>query len=253
MTAAISTLICRVGFAFILLIVTTSALSKNVSQQSYRPYFGLSIGYNWGKTPPSQTLTLLPPFQNRYNSTAVSQGFGDIGVTLGIERSMFQWLRGRFSLEAYINDDISPKGEVWLFALPAFNNLAYRYQVHHRSVLLSGQFLFDALTKYKLVPFITTAIGLASNRSADYQEVATVVGAVPTLPFGDRTRKSISWRLGIGLDHQLSKHTRCNITYLYADLGSAALGRTLAATTNQHLSISHLYTQQLRLQLVYQL
>ncbi len=240
-----------IACGIILIIVSTSALSLVLKRRVFHPYIGLSASYSWAKKHQAQTLTLLPPFQNHYNSILLQQGLGEVGLNLGVERTLADYGKLRLGIDFYANNNISPEGEVWLFNLPAFNNLTYSYDIHHKSFMLSGQLFFVSLFKSKLIPYVTTSLGLAKNNSNNYNEIATVTGAVPMLPFANRSLTSFSWRLGIGIEKQLFSHAYCNVSYVYADLGKAALGSTLAATTNESLNIPHLYTHQLRLQLVY--
>lgn len=248
------------GYHCLLVTVGLLALSIQASQagtmgdivlQSHATYLPLAtftIGPDFVQKGQAQTLSLLPPFQNHYTNTNGTSTVADVGGFVGVERFFSDKLGVQLGVSGYVNTQISPQGHVWLFASPEFDTLSYAYNIHHTRVMAEGKFLTSISAYQSIHPYVSWGLGAAFNQAQNYQETPLIAGAVPTPPFTNDTQTSFTWGVGAGFDYILSAHTRLGIGYQFTDLGSVSLGPTPAATTNQTLSFSHLYTNQLRFQ-----
>lgn len=196
----------------------------------------------------SQTLTLLPPFQNHYTKDNASQTVTDVGGFVGVERVLTEKLSAQLGVSGYWDSQMTIKGDVWQFALPEFDDLSYTYRIHHARVMAATK-LITTLSQYSFLhPYVSGEIGVAFNQASGYQETPLEVGAIPTPPFSNHSQTSFTWGVGAGVDYNLNQQVRLGVGYQFADLGGASLGQTTAQTTTQSLSLSHLYANQLRFQ-----
>jgi len=151
----------------------------------------------------------------------------------------------------YVDAQLSPEGDVWQFAVPLFDTLAYSYNIHHSRVVFASK-LLTTLPRYQTIhPYFSWELGTAYNNASNYQETPLIPLAVPMMPFTNDRQSSFAWGLGVGVDYSLNQHVRAGIGYQFADLGSVALGITPAESTTQTLDLSHLYSNQLRFQFTF--
>lgn len=220
-----------------------------INQRLYQPLATFTIGPDFVQKGRTQTLSLLPPFQNHYTNTNSATTVVDAGAFIGIERVFTDRLWVQLGVSGYVDEQISPQGQVWLFASPEFNTLAYGYNIHHTRVMAEGKFLTSFGSYQAVHPYVSWGLGAAFNQAQNYRERALIAGAVPTAPFANNSRTSFTWDVGVGVDYTFSSHVRLGAGYQFIDLGSVSLGPTPAATTRQTLSLPHLYTNQLRFQI----
>jgi hypothetical protein len=217
----------------------------------YRPLVTLTMGPDFVQTGYAQTRALLPPFQNHYTATHSQQTVTDIGIFLGVERMITAWLTTDLGISGYIDNTLSPQGEVWQFAVPAYDTLGYQYHIYNKRVVFTNK-LFTMMPPYQaLHPYFSWEAGIAFNNAKDYGEYPLVALATPTAPFANHSQHSFTWAVGMGIDYDMTAHLRAGAGYQFADLGSASLGETTASTTTQTLSIPHLYTNQLHFQVTF--
>lgn len=65
----------------------------------------------------------------------------DAGGFIGVERVLTDKLLTQVGLSAYGDSRFSPKGDVWQFGLPKFDNFAYFYHISHARVMFSNKLL----------------------------------------------------------------------------------------------------------------
>lgn len=233
-------------------ISNTSNFSHSLfAPQQYRALATVTLGPDFVQDGRSQTLMLLPPFQNHYTSDSQTETVFDGGLFLGVERALTAQFSEQLGIAGYGDSSFTPQGDVWQFALPKYDNLSYTYQVQHSRVMLAGKVL-STLPQYQAIhPYASLELGVAFNRASVYQETALIPGVLPMPPFSNHSQTSFSYGVGLGAEYTINQHIRLGLGYQFANLGSASLGLTTAETTTQTLSLSHLYTNQLRFQLTY--
>ena len=157
----------------------------------------------------------------------------------------------QLGIAGYGDTTFKPKGDIWQFAMPQFDVLSYSYQVQHARVMLAGKVL-SIMPKYEAIhPYVSLELGAAFNRASAYQETALIPGVLPMSPFSNHSQTSFSYGVGLGAEYTVNSHVRLGLGYQFADLGGTSLGFTADETTTATLSLSHLYTNQLRFQLTY--
>lgn len=217
----------------------------------YQSLATVTIGPDFVQTGRAQTLTLLSPFQNHYTATHRSQTAIDFGAFVGVERTFLQGLSAQLGASVYIDSQLTAKGHVWQFGVPKFDNFTYGYHIKPMRAMLTSKLLTTFPNHHSLHPYLSGEIGAAFNRASNYHETPIAPLVTPMSPFGNHTETSFAWGVGLGMDCNVTQQVRVGLGYQFSNLGAASLGRTTAATTNQALSLSHIYANQLRFQLTY--
>lgn len=233
---------------FFSLSLTHPALAGSMgAPEAHKHSFAtLTLGPEWIKPGHSQELSLLPSFINSYRANSSYKLAALFGLALGIERP----INGRFyqlGLAGYINTTVRAKGDVWQFGLPEFNNFIYRYNVKSQRLLVTGKIL-QPLNQITYL-YLSGELGSGFNKAYSYHETPVSETAVAPEPFKNRVKTSFAWGVGTGIDLDINYLLRLGIGYQFADLGKAKLFPSSAQLTNQSLSIAHLYSHQLRVQI----
>ena len=222
-----------------------------VNVKAYQPIVTLTVGPDFVQGGKAQLVTLLPPFQNFYTLNSDRETVADAGIFLGVEHALTGKLTAQLGIAGYVDSKLTPQGHVWEFAEPEFDNLSYLYHIQHSRVMLAGK-LLSSFTNYQSIhPYFSWEVGAAFNQASGYQETSFTPEVLPMEPFANKTQSSFAYGVGFGVDYNLTRHIRLGAGYQFANLGSASLGVSPASATIETLSLSHLYTNQLRLQLTY--
>lgn len=206
-----------------------------------------SVGADFVNVGQTKNVTLLPPFENRYVDQTGIQSLFDGGVFLGAEwfvSPLFSWQLG---VAGYRTSSMDVTGDVWQFADPNYDNFDYTYNIVNERLVAETKLL---TTVYERVhPYISGQLGASRNMTSNFDEKPDTCSAVPGSPFEDHNTTAFTYGVGAGVDVDLTKHLRLGAGYQFADLGRASLGSASTAATNDSLSVSHMYTQELRVQL----
>lgn len=246
----------KYAFVFSLIITILSSaqsiagtMEPIITTKDWRWVGTLTIGPDFINPGQTQTLALLPPFQNTYIKGSTSQTIADAGAFAGLEQKFNNKLSVQLGISGYVDAQITPKGMIWQFTRPEFENLSYVYHIHHSRVMATTKLLTTISQYPQSLPYISGEIGAAFNHASGYQETSLETGVLPMAPFADHNQTSFAWGVGVGFDYNLSPHVRVGAGYQFSDLGSVSLGPTPASLTTQTLSLSHIYANQLRFQL----
>lgn len=241
----------------LLTVCTTSLFADGLSNASvtlvkpnpYRALATFSVGPDFTNAGQAQTLTLLPPYQNHYTAEDTGKAVADTGLFLGVERMFSNRLFAQLGVSGYVDSDFTPKGHVWQFNSPLFDNLTYLYHIHHTRVMVEGKLLTNYPSHPDILPYFSWQLGVAFNQTSGYQETPLIPDVPPTAPFAGSNQSAFAYGVGLGIDYNLNQHVRLGLGYQFADLGSASLGVTAAEAIASTLVVPHLYTNQLRFQL----
>lgn len=209
----------------------------------------LSAGVDFVHSGYSQILTVQPPLQNAYEANSIWNRVGDFGGFIGVEKSFSRPMWLQTGIAAYGNTNITPKGDVWQFALPVFDNFRYRYNISNARIMLSNKLMTNLTSNQSILPYFSLELGAAFNRSHNYHESIIEPLAIPMAPFYPQSTTSFSWGIGVGADYLLEENLRVGINYQFADLGRTSLGISPSQTTSQTLTMPHLWTNQIHFQL----
>lgn len=224
-------------------------------QGDYRPkslHFvaTLTTGADLLKNTQSQTVALIPPFENYYRSSGDRNIVADVGLFVGLEKPLSSNFSAQIGIAGYWDTSFSEQGTTSQFNQMLFNNLDYTYDIRHSRLMFSGK-LLSSMPNSSAHPYLSLEIGGALNQASNYYETSFTPGVFPMTPYTNKRQSSFSYGVGAGIDYNFTKHIRLGAGYQFANLGSVTLGPSPVALTTDSLEISHLYANQLRVQLTY--
>lgn len=135
-------------------------------------------------------------------------------------------------------------GVINQFALPAFNNFNYEFQLRSFSLMASSKIFFKKNKKW--LPYISASAGAANNRLYSYSETPLIDGAVSMAPFANKTKTSFTYSIGTGVQMITNDSFTVGLGYELSDLGQAQLGPSLSQTTNETPSLKRVYLNKLQ-------
>ena len=211
----------------------------------------LTAGPDFMQKDQSQTIAIIPPFENFYQSNGHVSTVADVGVFVGIERLLTEGISGQLGIAGYWDAGFAQEGTTWQFDRSLFDNLTYNYDIHHTRLMLASKLLGSVPSSTTLHPYATLELGAAFNRASGYNEVSFTPGVFPMAPYANNNESSFAYGVGAGIDYDFNQHMRLGVGYQFSDLGAVTLGSSPVTTTNDTLKVNHLYANQLRFQLTY--
>lgn len=170
------------------------------------------------------------------------------GAFLGMEGSLNQnWLlQSGFSY--YQPTLFHPKGIVTQGVdVLSVDSFSYQYEVQARQVLFENKLLYNVLYHARVVhPYASAGIGIGINSSHNYRVNILPPFTTFSNQFSNAERTSFSYRVGLGIDYELTTQLRVGIGYRFADFGKTKLGNALIdqVQTVNNLSQAHFYTNE---------
>ncbi|MCH9689290.1 MAG: porin family protein [Gammaproteobacteria bacterium] len=240
-------LICCCAF------ISNHAFSGTIDEQfnqSIHPYLiGLSAGPSRGSGDKTQTLYLQPDIQKSYVAEKNNQAFTTAELFLAKQFKQNKLLEQFGFVFAGAGNAIL-SGDIWELANPNFNNFEYQYKLNHAYIALKGRVLpinFSTL----ISPYLSASLGVAFNRAYQFKNTPKITEEVPLPNFKNKTKTSVSYTVGAGIEKTLTSQFKAAIGYEIADWGSTQLAPATGQTLNQGLSLKHFYAQQLQFSLFY--
>lgn len=153
--------------------------------------------------------------------------------------------------------DIAPSGEK-----SPERKYDYSYKVKTRQLLAEVKLLGTLSTNFH--PYALVGLGTSSNKASDFKQTPTTNNTnLPTASdvtsYKDKESTVFSYKLGVGVDYDVTAHWRVGLGYHFADLGTVDLGEGSSPGFNNRiptppiklsgLKQSHLYSNELIAQL----
>lgn len=237
------------------IVLSTSAFAGTGSWIfSDRQYvIGISAGPTWIYGNKTQTINLEPDVAKTYTANSNNHMFPTGELFLGVQNALAtsfigQPLMSQLGIDFVAAGRAQLTGDIWEDADPDFDNFNYTYKVNHTHVAIKGRLV--VLTN-KVQPYISGSVGVGVNRAYDFTITPKISEEVPAPPFGSHNQTSFVYTLGIGIQTALTSQLQFAIGYEFADWGKTQLSTAQGQTTNQTLSLNHLYANQLQLSLFY--
>ena len=212
---------------------------------------GIAITTNLGQ---AQTFPILNPITDEfytYSPTARSQIGGLIEVFLGTEhRVLSNWIvQGGLAYSQ--SGSYQAEGNFVQGAdVGSANQYTYQYKVTARELLAQAKLMHPYHDKF--YPYVLAGIGGSFNHASSY---TTSVPSFLTFTreYANNTSGSFAYKVGLGMDMDVTQHTRLGLAYRFSGLGQANLGAASIDNTrvSGHLSQSNLYANEVLIQLTY--
>ena len=194
----------------------------------------------------TQTLLIEGPPQNLSNQyVADNSGKSAFMTQLFVGKTLFTYKKTSMYIGAmgtYL-DNLNVTGVVNQFAMPDFDNFNFQYTTRSAAFFASARLesLFYELWR----PYLNASLGASQNKSYAYQDTPRIEGAVPMLPFSNHTETSLAYSLGFGFFLNAYAPLTLGLGYEFTDLGQSQLGVSPSQTTQQTMTLNHLYLNRL--------
>ncbi len=236
-------------------VVYADGILAEPAKSRWQPVIGIGGGVeittNLGQ---SQTFPILNPATDEYyiySPTNQSQTAGLFEIFLGAERQVFtNWLfQGGL---AYSQSGAYEAQGNFVQGVDAgsANQYTYQYNVTARELLAQAKLMRPYRDKF--YPYVLAGLGGSFNQASSYS-----TNVPPFLTFtreyANNTSGSFAFRVGLGVDMDVTQHARLGVAYRFAGLGSANLGSAKLDTipVSGALSQSYLYANEVLFQLTY--
>lgn len=210
----------------------------------------LSFGPSWESAGKTQAFYLTPDIEKAYVANQSRDFLANAEFFLGLQGALQQNIQGQLGFELAYTGNASLSGDIWDDADPNFDNYTYKYNIQHTHIALKGKLLGDWELPFE--PWVSAALGVGLNKSYDFSNTPTIFAATPMPNFISHTTTALTYTLGVGLERELIKHWKVGIGYEFADWGKSRLSRAPGQSLNSSLSLSHLYTGSMLLNITYQ-
>jgi opacity protein-like surface antigen len=209
----------------------------------------LSLGPTWGSGGDSQTFFLTEAIEKSYIANNSSHALFDGEFFLGLYKNLSSSIQGQLGAALAATSNAKLSGIIWDDAMPQFDNYSYNYKVNHTHVAIKGKLLADK--GFPVIPWVSASLGVGFNRAHQFKSIPRIFEALPNAPFTSHTTSAFTYTLGAGVQKNLSEHWQVGIGYEFADFGKSHLGPARGQTLNSGLSLNHLYTNGVLLNLTY--
>ena len=202
----------------------------------------------------SKIFPLINPLTDEfynYSPTNRTQTQGMFEIFLGAEHSVFSSLLLQAGLVYSQMGTFQSKGNFVQGAdLQSANQYSYAFNAVTRQLLAQAKLMRPYHDKF--YPYALLGLGSSFNTASNYS-----TNAPPFLTFTrnyfNNTSSTFAYRVGLGVDIDVTPHARLGIAYRLSNLGGVSLG---AASINQQnvsgtLSQSNLYSNEVLFQLTY--
>jgi len=234
-------------------LITSSTFADTTAAAAGNPDWTwvttLSVGPAWESAGNTQTFYLTPEIEKSYVANKSTKTLLDGEVFLGIQKALSQNMQGQLGVAVAATSDANLSGVIWDDADPEFDNFTYNYKIQHTHVALKGKLLAEAGLWF--TPWLSGSLGVGFNRAYSFNNEPIIWEAVKTPNFSSHTQVAFTYTIGVGIQKALDKHYQIGLGYEFADWGKSQLGRAAEQTLNQGLTLNHLYTSAVLLNLTY--
>lgn len=247
----------RIIIIFFGMMLSSGVLGETV-RTTTTPYTGLvagvSAGPAWVSGNKTQTLNLQSDIVKTYTASEPNNVISNAELFLGYQKPigahfMSHCFLGQLGLSIAEAGNANLPGDIWEDADPNFDNFNYKYKVNHVLVAVKGRLIGNY--GYFVEPYMSGSLGVGFNHAYGFTSTPKIPEEVPAPAFASNTTTAFSYTLGIGLQKAVSENLQFAIGYEFSDWGKSSLSPARGQTTNQALTLNHLYAQTLQLSLFY--
>lgn len=192
---------------------------------------------------------MAPNIVKTYTATRTSQTLINGEVFVGMQKNLSPVFLGQMGLTIAAASKARLSGNIWDDADPIFDNYNYQYQIQHTHIALQGKLLMDR--DYWFIPWINGSLGLGWNHAYHFQNTPLIPEAIAMPNFSSYTQTSFIYTVGAGIQKNLNLNWQIGIGYEFADWGQSQLKRAPNQILNSGLSLDHLYTNGVLLNITY--
>lgn len=244
-------------FGFLIFPALSSAYQPMFDLRCLHPVFAFGGGgaFAWDVKGQQTSFPIVDPNEDEYfvyHPSDTQQIAGLFDIFLGAEYQLRPDLAGQLGVDYNQTSTFQDKGMLYQGVPGAPSQYDYEYNINTRQVLLEGKLLYSNPRFRGYHPYLTAGVGTAFNRAYHYQTDIPPFSTF-TREYYNHSTRSLAYRLGVGVDIDLSKNLRLGFSYRFADLGTVRLG---SSTINDQsvdgtLMQSNLYVNEVLAQLTF--
>lgn len=209
----------------------------------------VSVGPVWANAGETQTFFLTPDIEKTYYANKQSNILPEGELFLGVQKILApQWL-GQLGLLVAGTGNANLQGIIWDDADPQFDNHSYSYRVRNTRVGIKGKLLLDR--DYIVMPWVGVGLAVGFNQAHDFTNTPLIFEALPNPNFRSNTQTAFTYTISVGVQKQIDQNWQVGVGYEFADWGKSSLGRAAGQTLNTGLTLDHLYTNGVSVNLTY--
>ncbi|CAM2812632.1 outer membrane protein [Legionella worsleiensis] len=209
----------------------------------------VSAGAAWAGAGETQTFYLTPDIEKTYVATKTTNALASGEVFWGVQKALSSSWLGQLGLAAAAYDNTQLQGVIWDDADPEFDNYSYQYKISSARIAIKSKLLLNK--GYWVMPWVSASIGAGFNHANDYTNTPLIFEAITNPNFTNQIKTTFTYTLGAGIQKTLNNHWQIGVGYEFADWGKSELGRAFDQSLNTGLTLNHLYTNGVLLNLTY--
>lgn len=229
----------RVLLFMVLQSLSTLVLANDPSLQGV---VTLSGGVAWTNAGDTQTIYITPTAPNAYVTDNQTQPLGEGELFGGIQYGLGAYFDNQIGIVVADSSLSGLSGNVWQDADPDFNNLQYSYNINQARIGLESKLIVH--TRY-IQPYISGSVGVGFNTAYGYSSTPLTTAVISPPDFSQYTTTAFTYTVGAGFQTTIAEKWQAGLGYEFADWGKSSLGPAVGQTINAGISLKHLYSNAL--------
>jgi len=238
--------------AFFLLLSTSYLPIVRAQESSFKPSFvaSLSIGASFENAGQQQTIDLTPSVTKSYTASNLLDTLPAGELFVGFQNALPWSLEAQLGLAFLGTGHAVLTGDIWDDGDPTFDNYTYQYSVSRMALGLKGKVMGN--WNFPVMPWIGATVALGFNKASSFSNTPTIPQAIASPNFTDNTTTVFTYAVSAGVEYKFSPRWQFGMGYEFSDWGAHSLG-AVAGGTSPGLSLSHLFTHSVLLNVTYAL
>jgi opacity protein-like surface antigen len=210
----------------------------------------VGLGPVWENAGATQTFYVQPNIEKTYAANRPTNTLFNGEFFIGLHRTLREHWLGELGLAVAATSRASLTGTIWDDADQEFDNYTYTYHVQDTRLAVKGKLIRET-SFHALQAYLSASFGVGFNQAGGYSSTPLIFQAIPAPNFSSNTTTTFAYTLGAGVQRAFNDHWQGGIGYEFADWGKSQLGRAPGQTLGTGLTLNHLYTNGLMIQLSY--
>lgn len=233
-------------------LISSVSFAHNSAAISHTDRFslGLDLGPSWTSNLGNSTQFPLGYSTFSYTAKHNAETAMLYGISLGKSISLNALHTLQIGLTYHYIPNLDANGYLQQGISTPYYQANYSYSVYSSQLLAEAKIVRQWRDRF--YPYISIGLGGASNTAKSFK--TSVPNYLTLTPYyANKTHRSFSYSLGLGVDYLTSAQTSVGLGYRFSDLGMAGLGDGLIRFTqlSAKLKQSNLYLNTLLIQLNY--
>lgn len=220
------------------------------THSSMNGVMSINAGPVWYQAGKTQNLAVYDDFSDEYVAGNTNAPLISGELFLGLQHTITHHFFGQWGVAFSMATSAIPHGEIWETADPEFNNFTYQYKIDHNQISLKG-LLLSAPFYDVYQPYLGGSVGVSFNKSFHFSQTPKTFEVVSSANFQSYQQTAFAYTLSAGFRRYMTKHWQIGVGYEFGDWGKSALSESVDQIKTGAISLNHLYTNQLQINVTY--